>query len=130
VQLLHAGISGTPLGLAPADLARDLAGVALAAVAYTAIGVAVGAITRNLLPAAGIVLGWFYLIEPMIMLIPGINTAYPLLPGGATASLVGFTFLTDISARAAVLTNIESAWRRSLSRKVQARTTDAPRLPP
>jgi ABC-2 type transport system permease protein len=95
VLLLHAGISGTPLGLAPADLARDLAGVALAAVAYTAIGVAVGAITRNLLLAAGIVLGWFYLIEPMIMLIPGINTAYPLLPGGATASLVGFTFLTD-----------------------------------
>jgi len=95
VLLLHAGISGTPLGLASADLARDLAGVALAAVAYTAIGVAVGAITRNLLLAAGIVLGWFYLIEPMIMLIPGINTAYPLLPGGATASLVGFTFLTD-----------------------------------
>lgn len=95
VLLLHAGISGTPLGLAPADLARDLAGVALAAVAYTAIGVAVGAITRNLLLAAGIVLGWFYLIEPMIMLVPGINTAYPLLPGGATASLVGFTFLTD-----------------------------------
>lgn len=95
VLLLHAGISGTPLGLAPADLARNLAGVALAAVAYTAIGVAVGAITRNLLLAAGIVLGWFYLIEPMIMLIPGINTAYPLLPGGATASLVGFTFLTD-----------------------------------
>lgn len=95
VLLLYAGISGTPLGLAPADLARDLAGVALAAVAYTAIGVAVGAITRNLLLAAGIVLGWFYLIEPMIMLIPGINTAYPLLPGGATASLVGFTFLTD-----------------------------------
>lgn len=95
VLLLHAGISRTPLGLAPADLARNLAGVALAAVAYTAIGVAVGAITRNLLLAAGIVLGWFYLIEPMIMLIPGINTAYPLLPGGATASLVGFTFLTD-----------------------------------
>lgn len=29
------------------------------------------------------------------MIIPAVNVAYPLLPGGATASLTQFTFLTD-----------------------------------
>lgn len=29
------------------------------------------------------------------MVVPGVKTAYPFLPGGATASLTDFSFLTD-----------------------------------
>ena len=32
------------------------------------------------------------------MLIAGINAIYPFLPGGTTASLTGFDFLTDAFA--------------------------------
>jgi ABC-2 type transport system permease protein len=29
------------------------------------------------------------------MMIPGVSALYPILPGGATASLTDFTYLTD-----------------------------------
>ncbi|MFP3607233.1 hypothetical protein, partial [Paraburkholderia sp. SIMBA_053] len=41
------------------------------------------------------VLGYFYFLENVIMIVPGVNALYSYLPGGATASLTRVTFLTD-----------------------------------
>lgn len=49
-------------------------------------------------------LGYFYFLEHVLMLIPGVNALYPILPGGATASLTRFTFLTDAIAEQTSLT--------------------------
>ncbi|GAA5205221.1 ABC transporter permease subunit [Microbacterium kyungheense] len=93
-----AGVRGVRLGI-PADaLVTVLAQLALAAAAYMLIGAAIGAIARNTIVAMGIVLGYFYFLEYVLMLIPGVNALYPYLPGGATASLTRFTFLTDAIA--------------------------------
>ncbi len=40
-------------------------------------------------------LGYFYLLEYLLMIVPGLNALYPFLPGGATAALTDFTFLAD-----------------------------------
>lgn len=93
--LTRALLTGEPLGVPPAELAALLLGLAVAASAYTVIGAGVGAIVHHPLLAGGIVLGYFYLVEPVLMLLPGVNLLYPYLPGGATAGLLGFTYLTD-----------------------------------
>ena len=41
------------------------------------------------------VVGYLYLAEPVLMMIPGVNALYPLLPGGATAALTDFTYVAD-----------------------------------
>ena len=46
-------------------------------------------------PDSGVVLGYFYFLEYVLLIIPGINTIYPFLPGGATAGLTSFTFITN-----------------------------------
>ncbi|MEV5764309.1 hypothetical protein AB0L34_07025 [Micromonospora sp. NPDC052213] len=40
-------------------------------------------------------IGYLYLGETLLMMIPRINALYPVLPGGATASLTDFTYLAD-----------------------------------
>lgn len=98
VLLAVAGIRGVRLGVAPDALLTVLAQLALAATAYMLIGVAVGALTRRTIVAMGVVLGYFYFLEYVLMVIPGVNALYPYLPGGATASLTRFTFLSDAIA--------------------------------
>lgn len=93
-----AALRGVHLGI-PADaLITVLAQLAVASAAYMLIGVAIGALTRHTLMAVGIILGYFYLLEYVLMVIPGVNLVYPYLPGGATASLTRFTFLTETIA--------------------------------
>ena len=82
---------GLPAGTVLALLAR----IGLAMVVYLLIGVGVGALLRNQVTALCVVIGYLYLGEPLLMMIPGVNTLYPVLPGGATASLTGFTYLAD-----------------------------------
>ncbi len=89
---------GVPLGVDPADLTPALIQLSLAAAAYMLLGVGIGALARSPLVAIGIVLGYFMFAEYILMLIPGINAIYPFLPGGATASLTSFDFLTDAIA--------------------------------
>ncbi|MBW1638046.1 ABC transporter permease [Microbacterium resistens] len=93
-----AQLRGVRLGMPTGPLVTILTQLALAAAAYMLIGVAVGALARHTLVAMGIVLGYFYLVEYILMVIPGVNVLYPFLPGGATASLTRFTFLTDAIA--------------------------------
>ncbi|KRC61155.1 hypothetical protein ASE14_09495 [Agromyces sp. Root81] len=93
-----AAARGSELGVPLGDLAALLARLALAAAVYMVLGVAIGALARNQLLAVGIVLGYFYFLEHVLMIVPGVNVIHPFLPGGATAALTDFTFLSDAIA--------------------------------
>src|SRR5699024_12382564 len=69
-----------------------------AGVVHVVLGVGVGRVARHQLLASGVVLGYFYLVENILLLIPGLKSLYPCLPGGATASLTRFSFLTEAMA--------------------------------
>lgn len=88
-------LRGGALGASVDDLATLLARLAVAAAIYMLLGVGIGALARHQLVAVGIVLGYFYLLEYLLMIVPGLNALYPFLPGGATAALTDFTFLAD-----------------------------------
>lgn len=94
-----AAVRGVELGASQGTIVTMLAQLTAAAVVYTVLGVAIGALARHQLLAIGIVVGAFYLVEPILMLVPGVNAVYPYLPGGATAALTDFTFLTDTLAQ-------------------------------
>lgn len=93
-----AAARGVELGVDVPTLAAMLAQIALAAAVYTVLGVAIGALARHQLLAIAIVIGYFYFLEPLLMFIPGVNLAYAYLPGGATAALTDFSFLTSALA--------------------------------
>lgn len=95
VLVSAAAIRGVELGVGLGDLAAVLGKLTIASAVYVLLGVAIGALARHQLLAIGVVLGYFYFLEYVIMLIPGVNVVYPYLPGGATASLTRFTFLTQ-----------------------------------
>lgn len=97
--LAGTALRGQTLGISSSELAAVLAQLALAASVHMVLGVGIGALARHQLLAVGIVLGYFYLLENLLMMVPGINRIYPLLPGGATASLTRFTFLADAMAQ-------------------------------
>lgn len=99
LALVGAALSrGVELTIPPGDLVGLLVRLAVAAAIYTMLGVAIGALTRNQLVAVGIIIGYFYFFEYVLLVIPGINAVYPLLPGGATAALTDFTFVTSTIA--------------------------------
>ncbi|TWD84399.1 ABC-2 family transporter [Kribbella amoyensis] len=93
-----AAVRGVTLALSPADLLLLLAKLAVVAAVYVVIGVGIGALARHQLVAVGIVLGYFYFLEYVLMIVPGVNRLYPFLPGGATSSLTTLTVLTDTIA--------------------------------
>lgn len=90
-----AAVRGLVVGLPPATVLTLLLRIAVTAAIYMIIGVAIGALARHQLTAVGIVLGYFYFLEYLLMIIPGVNAIYPFLPGGASAALTRFTFITD-----------------------------------
>jgi ABC-type transport system involved in multi-copper enzyme maturation permease subunit len=93
--LAACALRGQPLGLGAGDVVGFMARVVLTSAIYTLIGVAVGALLRNQVLAVLVVLGYFYFLETLLLIIPGVNALYPFLPGGATSALIGFSFLTD-----------------------------------
>ncbi|WP_157005845.1 ABC transporter permease [Agromyces laixinhei] len=93
-----AAVRGVALGLESSDLVMLLARLAAAGAVYMVIGVAVGALAANQLVAVGIVLGYFYFLEPLLMIVPGVNAVHAFLPGGATSALMGSTYLADAIA--------------------------------
>ncbi|GAA3470681.1 ABC transporter permease [Nonomuraea roseola] len=93
-----AAIDGVTLGL-PVGVVLSLLGrVALTMAVYTLLGVAIGALLRNQVAAMAVVGGYLYAVETALTMIPGVKALYPLLPGGATAALTGFTYLADAVA--------------------------------
>jgi hypothetical protein len=103
---LYAGaaLRGAQIGAPLQEVATLLGQLTVTAAIYTLIGVAIGALARHQLISIGIVLGYFYFLEYLLMIVPGINTVYPYLPGGATASLTRFTFLADTIATETAIT--------------------------
>ncbi|MGC4943125.1 ABC transporter permease subunit [Kribbella sp. DT2] len=89
---------GVDLPVSVGSLVTLLLQLAIAAAVYMVLGVGIGALARNQLLAIGIVLGYFYFLEYVLMILPGVNVIYPFLPGGATASLTSFTFLSSTIA--------------------------------
>lgn len=98
VLVASAAARGVELGTPTGELLTILAQLAVASAVYMVLGVAIGALARHQLLAIGAVLGYFYFLEYLLMLLPGVNALYPFLPGGATASLTRFTFLADALA--------------------------------
>ena len=90
-----AAVRDIPLGLPTGTVLALLARIGLAMVVHLLIGVGVGALLRNQVAALCVVIGYFYVGEPLLMMIPGVNALYPVLPGGATAALTDFTYLAD-----------------------------------
>lgn len=90
-----ASLHGVELGMPLHDIMPLLLRLTAASAIYMIIGVAIGALARHQLLAIGITLGYFYVLEYVLMLIPGVNVVYPYLPGGATGALTDFTFLRD-----------------------------------
>ncbi len=86
---------GLTLGMPAADVLGILARIALAMVAYTLLGIGMGALIRNQAAALVVVIGYLYAGEMTLMMIPGVRELYPWLPGGATAALTDFTAVTD-----------------------------------
>lgn len=95
---LGAAVHGVELGVPPGELVALLARYAVAATVYTLLGVGLGALARHQLLAVGIVLGYFYFLEHVFMILPGVGAVHPFLPGGATAALTDFAFLRDAVA--------------------------------
>ena len=93
-----AAVRGVTVPVSVGDVVLPLLQLALAAAVYTVLGVGIGALARNQLVAVGIVLGYFYFLEFVLMMLPGVSSLYPFMPGGATASLTSFSFLTDTLA--------------------------------
>ena len=90
-----AAVRGISLGLPTGTVLTLLARIGLAMVVYLLLGVGIGALLRNQVAALCVVIGYLYMGESLLLVIPGVNALYPLLPGGATASLTDFTYLTD-----------------------------------
>ncbi|GAB3140512.1 ABC transporter permease [Micromonospora sonneratiae] len=90
-----AAARGIPLGLPIDTVLVLLARIAVAMVVYLLIGVGMGALIRNQVVALCVVVGYLYMGETLLMMMPGVNVLYPILPGGATASLTDFTYLAD-----------------------------------
>lgn len=90
-----AALRGVALGLPTYTVLALLARIGVAMTVYLLIGVGMGAVIRNQVVALCVVIGYLYMGETLLMMIPGINALYPILPGGATAALTDFTYLAD-----------------------------------
>ncbi|CAM4032151.1 ABC transporter permease subunit [Kibdelosporangium persicum] len=97
-----AAVHGITLGLPTGELVGLLLRIAVMMAVYTLLGVAFGALLRNQVTALAVLGGYFYMGETLLLLIPGVNTMYPFLPGGASSALTGFTFLADAVAQTGI----------------------------
>ncbi|MEU6711485.1 ABC transporter permease [Nonomuraea sp. NPDC046802] len=94
-----AAARGISLGLPAATIVELLGRLAVAMVAYTVLGVGMGALIRHQIAALCVVIGYLYGAELLLIMIPGVRDLYPLLPGGATAALTDFTAVADALAQ-------------------------------
>lgn len=93
-----AALTGTDLGAGPSEVLTALLGAGAAMVAYTLIGAGIGAVVRHQIIAVGAVIAYFSFGEIIVLVVPGLNAAYPYLPGGASAAVTDFGYLTDTIA--------------------------------
>jgi ABC-2 type transport system permease protein len=73
-----------------AEVLRLIAGNGAASALYAAIGIGLGALIRNQVGAIIGALGWIFLIEPLLTLIPGFEDVIAKwFPSGAATALAG-----------------------------------------
>lgn len=89
-----AAARGVRLGVGMGDLVPALVQPAVASAVCMVNGVGFGALARFKILATGITLGYVYVLEYLLLIVPGVSAVYALLPGNATAGLTRFTFLT------------------------------------
>ncbi|MER6946006.1 ABC transporter permease [Nonomuraea sp. NPDC000554] len=94
-----AATRGVSLGLPAGTIVELLARLAVAMVTYMVLGVGMGALIRHQVAALGVVIGYLYGGELLLVMIPGVRNLYPWLPGGATAGLTDFTAVSDALAQ-------------------------------
>ena len=83
-------------GISAGRTARLIAGGAVAGGLFTALGVGIGALARNQVGAVIGTLGWLFLVEPLLGLIPGASDAIGRwFPSGAAAALSGTATIDD-----------------------------------
>ncbi len=56
---------------------------------YAVVGMGVGVLVRNQVAAVIATLGYLFVVEPLMSIIPVVKHAYPYLPGAAAAALSG-----------------------------------------
>jgi ABC-2 type transport system permease protein len=83
-------------GISAGRTARLIAGGAVAGALFTALGVGIGALVRNQIGAVIGTLCWFFLVEPLLGIIPGASDAIGRwFPSGAGAALSGTASIDD-----------------------------------
>jgi ABC-2 type transport system permease protein len=92
-----AAARGTEVGASPGTVAGMLACLTAAMTAYTVIGVGVGALLRDQTAALAVLGAYLYMVEHLLVLIPGVSAVYPFLPGGATAALTQASLMGEAS---------------------------------
>jgi ABC-2 type transport system permease protein len=87
---------GIATGTDAGDVLKLIAGNTAAAALYAAIGVGLGALLRNQVGAIIGALGWIFLIEPLLTLIPGFDDVITRwFPTGAANALAGTSSSSD-----------------------------------
>lgn len=85
-----------PTGTDSSEVLQLIAGNAAASALYAAIGVGLGALLRNQVGAIIGALGWIFLIEPLLTLIPGFEDVITRwFPTGAANALAGTATSSD-----------------------------------
>jgi len=83
---------GIATGAESGDVARMVLGNAAASALYAAIGVGLGALIRNQVGAIIGALGWLFLVEPLLTIIPGFDAVITKwFPSGVAGALAGTT---------------------------------------
>ena len=78
------------------DAAELIIGGAVAGGLFAALGVGIGALVRNQVGAIIGALGWIFLVEPLLGIIPGASdTISRWFPSGAAAATAGMSALDD-----------------------------------
>jgi ABC-2 type transport system permease protein len=81
---------GIDAGIGAGRTARLIVGGAAAGALFAALGVGIGALVRNQVGAIIGTLVWFFLVEPLLISIPGVSDALQRwFPSGAAAALSG-----------------------------------------
>ena len=83
-------------GISSGDAAELLIGGAVAGGLFAALGVGLGALVRNQVGAIIGALGWIFLVEPLLGIIPGASDAISRwFPSGAAAATGGMSAIDD-----------------------------------